>query len=74
METRWSKVIFPNNSKKKAAEDTLIPPLWGTREKNVFLGIFVHAAVRGGTCAFTWKIANALIENSSRDDRPSIST
>ena len=40
----------------------------------VFLGLFVHAAVRGGTCAFTLKIVNTLIKNSSRDDRPSIST
>ena len=35
METRCSKVIFPNYSKKKPAEDTLVPPLWGTREENV---------------------------------------
>ena len=34
----------------------------------VFLGLFVHAAVRGGTCAFTLKIVNTLIKNSSRDD------
>ena len=43
----------------------------------VFLGLlFVHAAVRGGTCAFTLKIVNTLIKNSSMscDDRPSIST
>ena len=34
METRCSKVIFPNYSKKKPAEDTLVPPLWEqTREK-----------------------------------------
>ena len=31
METRCSKVIFPNYSKKEPAEDTLVPPLWGTR-------------------------------------------
>ena len=79
METRCSKVIFPNYSKKKPAEDTLVPPLWGTREKKYFevlvflLGLFVHASVRGGTCAFTLKM-NTLIKNSSRDDRPSIST
>ena len=40
----------------------------------VFLGLFVHAAVRGGICAFTLKIVNTLIKNSSRDDKPSIST
>ena len=40
----------------------------------VFLGLYVYAAVRGGTCAFTLKIVNTLIKNSSRDDRPSIST
>ena len=28
-------MIFPNYSKKKPAEDTLVPPLWGAREKNV---------------------------------------
>ena len=39
----------------------------------VFLGSIVHAAVRGGACAFTLKI-KPLIKNSSRDDRPSIST
>ena len=43
------------------------------KEKERFLGLFVHAAVRGGTCAFTLKIDNTLIDNSSRDGRPSIS-
>ena len=75
METRRSKVIFPNYQKRNLLKDTLVPPLWGTREKMfVFLGVFVHAAVSGGTCAFTLKIVNTLIENSSRDDMPSIST
>ena len=75
METQCSKVIFPNYSKKKPVEDTLVPPLWGTREKMfVFLGLFGHFAVRGGTCAFMLKIVNTLVTNSSRDDRPSIST
>ena len=32
MRTRCSKVIFPNYSKKKLAEDRLLPPPWGTRE------------------------------------------
>ena len=31
METRCSKVFFPNYSKKKSAEDKLVPPLWGKR-------------------------------------------
>ena len=35
METRCSRVIFPNYSKKKPAEDSIVPPLRGTREKNV---------------------------------------
>ena len=51
----------------------------GTREKNIFFllnkkGLFVHAAVRGEICVFTLKIVNTLFKNSSRDDRPSIST
>ena len=46
----------------------------GEHGKNIcFLGLFVHAAVRGETWAFTLKIGNTLIKNSSRDDRPSIS-
>ena len=44
------------------------------KEIFVILGLFVHAAARGGTCAFTLKIVNTLINNSSRDDTPSIST
>ena len=39
-----------------------------------FLMLFVHAAARGGTCAFTLKIVNTMIKNSSRDDRPLILT
>ena len=74
METRCCKVFFPNYSNNKSAEDALVPPLWGKQERNVFSGSFVHAAVRRGTCAFTLKIVNALIKNSPRDDRPSIST
>ena len=37
METRCSKVIFPNYSTKKPAEDTLVPPILGTREKKMFV-------------------------------------
>ena len=75
METRCSKVIFSNYSKKKPAQDTLVPPLWGTRGKNVrFLVLFFDAAVRGGTSAFTLKVVNTLIKKSSRDEKPSIST
>ena len=40
----------------------------------VFLLLFVHAAARGGACAFTLRISNTLTKNSSRNDRPSIST
>ena len=44
----------------------------GGKKMFVFLGLFFHAAVtvlvRGGTCAFTLKIVNTLIKNSSRDD------
>ena len=36
METRCSKVIFQNYSKKKPAEDTLVPPLWGNTGKKCF--------------------------------------
>ena len=75
MEMRCCNVFFPNYSKKKPAENTLVPPLWGKRGKKCFFqGLFVHAAVRGGTCALTLETVNMLIKNSSRDDRPSIST
>ena len=70
------KVMFTNYSKTKSAEDTLVPPLWEKRGENVgfFSIIFVHAAARGRTCAFTLKTGSTLIKNSSRDDRLSIST
>ena len=42
--------------------------------KCLFLILFVYAAARGGTCAFTLNIVNTLIKNSSRENRPSIST
>ena len=35
MATRCSKVFFPDYSKKKPAQDTVVTPLWGTREINV---------------------------------------
>ena len=73
METRSSKVIFINYSKRKPAEDTLVPPLWGKREKKKgFLGICSRCCTRRNL--FTLKIVNTLVNNSSRDDRPSIST
>ena len=54
----------------------MLVPRYGEHGKKIlaFLRLFVHAAVRGGTCAFTLKIVNTQIKNSSRDDRPSIST
>ena len=59
--------------KRNRLKDTLVPPVWEHGKKMfVFLGLFVHAAVRGGTCAFALKIVNTLIKNSSRDDGPSI--
>ena len=76
METRCSKVIFPNYPKKKPVKRYARTAAMGNTGKKmfVFLGLFVHAAVRGRTCAFTSKTVNTLIKNSSRDDRPSIST
>ena len=35
-----------------------------TGKKNVCLGLAVHAAVRGGTCAFTLKIVSTLIKTA----------
>jgi len=76
METRCFKVIFPKYSKKRNRLKIRSYRRYGEHGEKmfVFLGLFVHAAVRGGTCAFTLKIVNTLIKNSSRDDRPSIST
>ena len=36
----------------------------GKTEKKCFLGLFVHAVARGGTCAFTLKIVNTLIKTT----------
>ena len=35
-ETRCRKVFFPNYSKKKPAEDTLVPPLGGKTGNHCF--------------------------------------
>ena len=75
METRCCKVFFPNYSKKKTAEDTLVPPLRGKREKKVcFFRIICSRCCTRRTCGFTLEIVNTLIKNSSRDDGHSIST
>ena len=64
--------------KKKPAEDALVPPLWGTREKTClcFLQdcLFTLLLYAAELALFTLKIVNTLIKNRSRDDRPSIST
>ena len=60
--------------KKTSAADTLLSPQWQQREKILFFFMFVHAATLGATCAFKLKIVYKLIQKSSRQDRPSIST
>ena len=61
--------MFPNYLTEKSAEDTLVPPLSEKQGKMfVFKTSFAKAAARGGTCAFTTN-PNALIKNSSRDDK-----
>ena len=74
METRCCKIYFQTIQKRNRLK-ILSYRRYGENgeKKNAFWGLFVHAAVRGGTCAFTMKIVNTLIKNSSRDDRPSIS-
>ena len=75
MEMRRFKVTFPKTVTKS---DRLEILSYRRDRKNgekmfVLKILFVHAAARGGTCASTLKIVSTLIENSSRDDRPSIS-
>ena len=67
-ETRCSKVVFPNYSKKKPAEDNARAAAMGNTSKKmfVFLALFVDAAVRGGTCAFTLKIDTSYQKYSTR--------
>ena len=75
METRCFKVIFQTIQKRNRVKIRSYRR-YGEHGKKMFafLGLLVHAAVRGGTCTFTLKIVNTLIKNSSREDRPSIST
>ena len=63
--------FLPKLLKEKSPEDTLVPPLRG-KVFFLIIWLFIHAAARGGTCAFTLKIVNTLVKNSSRHDRPSI--
>ena len=75
METRCSKVIFPTIRKRNRLKIRSYRRHGDQGKKMfLFLGLFVHAAVLGGACAFTLKTVNTLIKHSSRDDRPSIST
>ena len=54
METRFfTKVIFPNYSKRKRLKIRSYRRYGEHGKINGFLGLFVHDAVRGGTCAFT---------------------
>ena len=62
METRCSKVIFPTYSKKKPAEDTLVPPLWGTREKVCFSRIICSR------CSTRWNL-RFHVENCQHADQ-----
>ena len=74
METRCSKVIQTIQKRNRLKIRSY--HRYGEHGKKmfVFTGLCVHAHVRVGTCAFTLKIVNTLIKNSSRDDRSSIST
>ena len=76
METRCCIFFSPNYSKKKSAEDSRIAAMGKTGDFFLFLFLIllVHADARGGICAFTLKIVNTLIKNSSRDDGLSISS
>ena len=76
-------ILFPNYSEKKyflsklfKKEIFYLQTIRNIGRENVVVSktLFVHAAARGGTCAFTLRIVNTLTKNSSRDDRPSIST
>ena len=62
METHCCKVFFPNYSKEKKRTAAV----GKTARKNmfVFLMLFVHAAERGGTCAFKLNIVNTLIKTA----------
>ena len=58
METRCSKVIFPKFSKRNRLKIRSYRCYGEHLERMfVFLGLFVHVAVRGGTCAFTLKLS-----------------
>ena len=61
--------------KRNRLKDTLVPPLWGTREENAcFSRIICSRCCTGRNLRFHVENSNTLIINSSRDDRPSIST
>ena len=75
VEMRCCNFFFSNYSKKISVEGTTAVVLLENGGKMfAFPGSFVHAAVRGATCAFKLKFFNTLIKNNSRDIRASIST
>ena len=68
------KVLFPNYSKNESAEDTRTAAMARTVRTCLFHILFVHAAAGGGTYAFAFNISEHADQNSSRDDRPLMST
>ena len=74
METPSPKVFFQIYCFQITANKIFEPPLWEKREKPFFILFFPQTAANGATCFFWLQIVNTLIENSSCDDRRSIST
>ena len=72
METRCSKVIFPNYSKHKPTEDTLVPPPWGTREKNACFSRIIcsRSQVPGTPPLNNVGLKNVLVETLNNVGHP----
>ena len=62
------------NTQKQVIVCTLMQHVAFLNIKHIYIYIVLDAAARGGICACTSNVVYTPIHNSSRDDRPSIST
>ena len=73
-ETRCCKVFFLNYSKKKSAEDTLVPPLWEKGGKYLFSKYYLFTQLHAAELELSrWKLsssrsktAHAMVDLRSR--------
>ena len=64
MKTRSQKVFFQKDCFQRTAENILLPPLWGKKEKMFHFPFLFLTAAGGAVCFFSLQIVNTLIKSA----------